>query len=242
MAVSTANATAPRGDFLAGAAKAAPFIIMLIPFGAVFGVVARNSGLDLTQTMAFSGAVIAGASQFTAVQLLVDDAPVAVIVATALAVNLRMMMYSIAMVPHLGPAPLWQRALIAYLNVDQTYALSVAEYETRPEMPIRNRVAYFVGTAAPIVPCWILSTLAGATLGRALPESMPVDFVLPLMFLGMASPMMKTRAHAAAALVASGAAILFTGFPAGTGLLAAAILGMIAGAVVDDADPNRRPT
>ena len=43
--------------------------------------------------------------------------------AASLAVNLRMAMYSASLVAHLGPARLWQRALVAYLNVDQTYAL-----------------------------------------------------------------------------------------------------------------------
>jgi hypothetical protein len=67
--------------------------------------------------------VIAGASQFAALQLMSENAPTLIVVASALAVNLRMAMYSAALAPHLGPASLKDRALIAYMNVDQSYAL-----------------------------------------------------------------------------------------------------------------------
>ena len=72
--------------------------------------------------MGFSVLLIAGASQFTALQQMLDGAPVWIVLAAALTVNLRMAMYSAAMIPHFGDAPLWQRLLIAFFNVDQSYS------------------------------------------------------------------------------------------------------------------------
>ena len=44
------------------------------------------------------------------IQLLTENAPIWAALFAGLAVNLRMAMYSAALVPHLGAAPLWQRA------------------------------------------------------------------------------------------------------------------------------------
>lgn len=92
-------------SFLRGATDAAPFLVVIVPFAMVFGVLATDARLNLFEIMAFSVAVFAGASQFAALKLLQDNAPVLVILATALAVNLRMMMYSVAISPHFGAAP-----------------------------------------------------------------------------------------------------------------------------------------
>ena len=62
--------------------------------------------------------VIAGASQFTAIQLMTENASIWAVLAASLAVNLRMAMYSASLQPHLGTAPLWQRLLVGYVNFD----------------------------------------------------------------------------------------------------------------------------
>jgi predicted branched-subunit amino acid permease len=113
--------------------------------------------------MGFSIVVIAGAAQFAALQLMTENAPTLIVVASALAVNLRMAMYSAALAPHLGPASLKERALIAYMTVDQSYALSVQRYEDAPEASATAaKVGYYLGTCLPIVPLWYIATLVGA--------------------------------------------------------------------------------
>ena len=77
----------------------------------LFGVLSAEAGLGPWETQIFSVAVFAGANQLAALQLMQDQAPVLVILATGLAVNLRMMMYSVALTPHLGAAPLGSRLI-----------------------------------------------------------------------------------------------------------------------------------
>ena len=86
--------------FWRGYLDCAPFILIVVTYSMLFGVVARDAGLDLIQTMSMSVLAIAGASQFTALALLQDQAPVVIALLTGLAVNLRMAMYSVALVPH----------------------------------------------------------------------------------------------------------------------------------------------
>ncbi len=222
-----------RRAFRHGIRDSLPFTIVVVPFGALFGVVGTEAGLNLAQVMGFSFLVIAGASQFAALQLMTENAPVLIAVASALAVNLRMAMYSAALAPHLGAAPVWQRALVAYMNVDQTYALAARRFEMPPPLPLPARVAFFFGTCVPIVPLWYAATLAGAILGSAIPTDWGLDFAVPITFLALVAPALRTRAHVAAAATATGAALLLAGLPWNTGLLVAGLSGMIAGAEVE---------
>ncbi len=207
-----------------------PFIFVAVPFGTLFGVFATEAGLNIVQTMAFTSTVFAGAAQFAALQLLQDGTPTAIILISALAVNLRMAMYSASLTPYLGAAPLWQRAFAAYLTVDQSYACSIVQFEKEPRMTVAQRMAYFVGSVTPITPLWILATYLGAVLGTRIPESWALDFALPITFLAMIGPMMRTPAHVVAALVAIIVSLLCAGVPYNLGLLVAGCAGMMAGA------------
>ena len=222
-----------RSQYWLGVRHGAPFLLVIIPFGALFGVVGTEAGLNLVEVMGFTVLVIAGAAQFATLQLLTENAPAAIAVATGLAVNLRMAMYSAALTPHLGAAPLWKRALVAYLIVDQSYALGAAKFEAEPDRPTSQKLAYFFGTVTPIVPMWYLSTLTGALIGSAIPQEFALDFALPITFLALIAPALRTLAHVAAAgtSVMLGLALAF--LPYNIGLLIAAIAAMAVGAQVE---------
>ncbi|MBQ0805680.1 MULTISPECIES: AzlC family ABC transporter permease [unclassified Sulfitobacter] len=222
--------TTTKSAFRKGLADAAPFVLVIIPFSSLFGILATEAGLSVFETLAFSVVVIAGAAQFTALQLMQEHAPTAIVLASALAVNLRMAMYSASLTPYIGAAPLWQRALAAYLTVDQSYVCSMAQYEKEPDMTIPQRMSYFFGCVTPIVPLWYLFTLVGALLGTQIPDSWALDFALPITFLAMIAPMFRTPAHVVAALVASIAALATASVPYSLGLILAGMAGMIAGA------------
>lgn len=219
--------------YLRGLRDGAPFVLMAIPFAMVFGVAAVDAGLSLSQIMGFSVLVIAGAAQYAALQLMIDNAAIALVVLAALAVNLRMAMYSAALVPHLGAAPLWQRALIAYVNFDQSYMISVAKYEEEPQLSAVEKAWYFIGVASLITPLWVASTAVGALLGASIPAAWSLDFIVPIMFLAMVAPMLKSLPHVAAALTSVVVALVLSGLPTGLGLLIAAGCAMLVGALLE---------
>ena len=230
----------PRQAFWHGLVQSLPFMLVLVPFGMLFGVVAAEAGLSLVHVLGFSTLVLAGASQFTAVQLMTDQAPVLVVIITAIAVNLRMAMYSASMVPWLGPASPGQKRLIAYLLIDQTYALSLQHYEKHPRLSISQRVAYFLGASVSCCLPWVVASAVGYLLGRAIPEGLALDFALPITFLAMIGPMLRTPAHMAAALVSIVASLVFAFLPSGLGLFVAAPLAMLTGAWVETVTERRR--
>jgi predicted branched-subunit amino acid permease len=230
MPSTTAKSSSAGQAFWRGARDGAPFVLVVAPFAALFGVLATEAGLDVVQTLAFSVVVIAGAAQFTALQLMSENAPTLIVLASALAVNLRMAMYSASLTPWMGSAPLWQRACIAYIVLDQSYACSVLEFEKRPEMTVPQRIAYFVGTTVFVVPTWYVCTYLGAVLGTRIPESWALDFALPITFLALVAPMLRTAAHVVAALVGITVSLAAAGLPFSLGVLLAGLIAMICGA------------
>lgn len=222
--------TTQKSAYLQGVRDGAPFILIIIPFATLFGVLAVEAGLSVFEALAFSLVVIAGAAQFTALQLLSEEAPTIIVLASALTVNLRMAMYSASLTPYIGAAPLWQRACAAYLTVDQSYVVSVAQYEKDPDMTVPHRVAYFFGAVTPVIPLWYGFTVVGALIGAQVPESWALDFAIPIAFLAMIAPMFRTLAHVAAAFVAVVVSLLAAGVPYSLGIIIAGICGMIAGA------------
>lgn len=230
MPTTTPKTHANRSAFWRGFRNGAPFAFVVGPFAVLFGVLATEAGLNVLEILAFSVVVVAGAAQFTALQLMTENAPTLIVLISALAVNLRMAMYSASLTPYLGTAPLWQRALIAYVILDQSYACSIVEFETKPAMRLSERIAYFLGTVAPVLPAWYACTVVGAAIGTQVPESWALDFALPITFLALMAPMLRTPAHLISAFVSVSVSLLAAPVPYSLGLLIAGVLAMIAGA------------
>lgn len=216
--------------FWKGFQDALPFVFVVAPFAMLFGVLATEAGLNVLETLLFSFVVIAGAAQFTALQLMVEDVPTVIVLVSALAVNLRLAMYSATLTPYLGAVPLWQRAIVAYFTVDQSFACSVVQFEKEPQMTLSQRLAYFFGTVAPVMPVWYIFTIIGALIGAQVPETWALDFALPITFLAMVAPMLRTPAHVVAAFVSVVVSLLTAWVPFSLGLIIAGIIAMIAGA------------
>jgi predicted branched-subunit amino acid permease len=210
-----------------------PFLLVVIPFGLLFGIVATEAGFTSVQTMAFSSVVFAGAAQFTALQLMAEDAPFLIVVSTALAVNLRMAMYSASLVVWLGRAPLWKRALIAYVNVDQSYAVSMNRFEDEPDLSLSQRIGFFFGAVTPVCPMWIVATGLGIWFGDMIPDWIALDFAVPICFLAIIAPMMRTLAHMVSSVVSIILSLVFYGLPYNLGLLVAGVAAMIVGAQME---------
>jgi len=229
-----------KSAFLAGLRDGAPFLLVITPFATLFGVAATEAGLDLLQTMSFSVLVIAGAAQFSALQLMLDGASVPLVLLASLAVNLRMAMYSAALVPHLGAAPFWQCALVAYVNFDQTYTTSIARFERAPPLSVAEKVMYFMGVASSVTPAWYGFTLIGALAGASIPAAFALDFAVPITFLALVAPMLRTLAHLAAACVSVLGTLALSWLPAGVGLLLAAVAAMGTGVLIETLIERRR--
>lgn len=217
-----------RRDFLAGVRALAPILLGVIPFGLVAGVTAVEAGLTPVQAVGMSAIMFAGASQLAAIDLFGRTAPLAVIVLTALVINLRFVMYSASLAPYLRRAGGPARWVGAYLLTDQAYAVSVAEYsDTTPAE--RSRTWFYLGGAVTLWLPWQVATGAGAVAGAALPPGLSLEFAVPLTFMALVVPAVEDRWTAAAGGIAAVAGVLAAPLPFDLGLVSAALVGIAAG-------------
>lgn len=223
-----------RGPALAaGAAASLPVLLAVIPFGLIYGVLAAEAGLDPLQAMAMTTVVIAGASQFAALQLMTEQAPALIAVLTGAVVNLRMAMYSAAIAAEWRGAPLWARALAAYTLHDQAFALATRRYQERPDEPLPDKVGFFLGVGFTTCAAWVAASAVGLALGARAPEAWALDFAVPITFLAIFAPMLRSLAHVAAALSAAVLSALLAGLPLQAGMIIAALVGVCVGTAVE---------
>ncbi len=79
--------------------------VLAIVIGTIFGFTAREGGLSLVETAAFSAILFAGASQFAAVGLLAVAAPWASIVLLVWLLNARHFLDAASIAPHAAALP-----------------------------------------------------------------------------------------------------------------------------------------
>jgi 4-azaleucine resistance transporter AzlC len=218
-----------RTAFNDGARAFAPLVIAVIPFGLVFGIVAAGSDVGPWLGGATSMIIFAGAAQLATLQLIDAGAAGAVVIATALVINARHLMYSAALAPAFREFPRAARFALPYLLTDQAFAISIVRFG-RVEEPVYRRW-YFTGAGLGLWVTWQISTVTGIVVGAQVPSSWSLDFAIPLMFVILLVPTIKGRPELIAATVGAGIAVAAANAPYGLGLMIGAISGVVAGVV-----------
>jgi predicted branched-subunit amino acid permease len=204
-----------------------PACVGLIPFGVVCGVGAAAAGADWLAALGMSAIIFSGAAQILAAQLYAGGAPFAVIVLTCFVLGLRFLMYSAAMAPHLRTlSPAWQRAL-AFLLTDQAFAAVIRRFDADTDH--RSGASYFLGTGLALWLAWQTTNMAGFFAGNLIPASWSLDFAVPLCFLALLAPELRSSPHLTAALVAGLAVLALQALPMRLSLIVAGLLGIVAG-------------
>lgn len=226
--------TPPHGRkhaFQQGFRSVAPMLPGIAPFGMTTGITALEAGLDPAMAMGMSVLIFAGASQLVAGQLIADGAMPAIVVLTALLINLRMLMYSAAIALHLGHLPARWKAPLAYLLTDQAFSLSITRFQQGT--PPASRRWFYLGIALPVWVLWQMATALGVWLGAAVPASWQIGFALPLVFLVLLVPVLRDRPSVIAGLTGGGIALAAHEAPYHLGLTIGALTGIAAGALSD---------
>jgi predicted branched-subunit amino acid permease len=237
----SSSPTDSRAAFLSGVRDALPALPANVPFGVIAGVATVGVGFDPVQAAAFAGMLFAGAAQVAAVELLGERAPLAVVVATALVVNLRYLMYSASLGAHFRELSTRWKLVVAFFLLDVTYALSVAQFEetNAPDPtgkalnPTGDGRWYYLGTAIPLWATWVGSSVVGIVFSARVPESWQLDFAIPLLFLGLLFPALDDTASYLAGVVAGVLAVAGVGLPFNVGILVAAFGGIAAGVLAE---------
>jgi 4-azaleucine resistance transporter AzlC len=192
-----------------------PIMLGYLPVGFAFGVLAQKVGLDLAGTLLMSVIVYAGSAQLIGVGLIgAGLSPVSIIVTTFI-VNLRHLLMSAALSPHLRSWRAGRIALFAFELTDETFALHSQRFSREePDTPQRVRDTLLINGT--VHAAWVLGSWLGFSAGTLIPDVKPVglDYALPAMFITLLVGQVKSRLHFFVALLAGGlsVALLFLGF------------------------------
>lgn len=222
----------PAAAFLLGVRALLPMLLGVAPFGVIYGVIALQSGIPPLAAVLMSSLVFAGSAQFLLAQLIGAGAPALLSVGAVGLINLRHALYSASVAPVLHALPRRWKVLLAYLLTDEAYAAAIPHLLAAPKAPLAHWILFGSGFA--LWAGWQLSTLAGVLIGTQLPADLGLDFALPLTFIAIVVPLIDSRARLIAALTAGGVAVLLVTLPYKTGLFAAALAGLCAGAFFQD--------
>lgn len=182
-----------------GLLATAPVALSVAPFGVACGaVLAEYAGPVLTQLMSLT--VFAGTAQFVAASMLADGSALLPVLVTGLLINLRLMLLGAALAPHVSSAPAPLRPLLAHLITDESFAVSMAEFEERGADP-----AFYVGSGLAVYGVWQVATLAGMVLGERIPEGLGFEFALPASLICLL--FLLVRGRRAVGVAAAGAAL-----------------------------------
>lgn len=220
-----------REAFMHGVRTLLPLTPGVIPFGLVTGYMAVQMGMSPGTSIGMTLLFYSGSAQMVALQLLHTGALPITIVVTALIINLRFIMYSASLAPYVHHLPRRWTWPMAYLLSDQSYALCVLKFASGELGRFAHH--FYAGTAISMWLVWQLSVVAGIYLGASIPQSWSLGFAIPLSFLALLIPGLRSMASLGAALVGGVLAVLAINLPYNLGLVTASIGGVIAGLVIE---------
>jgi predicted branched-subunit amino acid permease len=170
--------------------------------------VARQAGLEPLEIVAMSLLVFAGASQFAMVQLFLQAAPIPIVIASVLFINLRHLLMATSLRAQLRRLPLLGRLAAAFFLTDESFAMATGHFRRGG-----RSLAYYFTFAVSLYVLWNIATLAGIVIGGAIgdPRRFGVDFAITATFIGIVVLAVRRPSEVViagvAALVAGGLAL-----------------------------------
>ncbi|CAK7005067.1 MAG: Inner membrane protein YgaZ [Desulfovibrio sp.] len=172
-------------DFLRGMRLALPIILGYLPVGFAFGVLAMQAGMSAPTVIMMSVFVYAGSAQLIAADLYGGGTGTVGIILTTFIVNLRHLLMSAALTPHLKT---WSRPLQAWFGfelTDEAFAANLGRFYTSG---VNKGEALGLNLASHLG--WVMGSVIGALFDSAIGDVKPfgLDFALPAMFIALLLP------------------------------------------------------
>ena len=197
--------TFDRRGIRAGFVVSLPVALGVGGYGIAFGILAERAGLSVAEAALMSATVVAGASQIVAVELWSNPIPVAAILLTTFALNLRYSLMGAALQPWFRQLSAKQAYGSLFFMADENWALTLRDLKAG-----NGRGAFLLGSGLAVWSAWVLSTVVGTLAGDAIgdPTAYGIDFILAVVFVALAVELWDGRSSLVPWTVALGTALL----------------------------------
>jgi 4-azaleucine resistance transporter AzlC len=224
-----------RSELIDGFKSMVPISIGSIPYGLLYGALVSDLKLPLFFEVGMSPIIFGASAQFTALELLITDTSFLIIVMTTFIVNLRYLFYGASLSPYMKELPMKWRMILAFLLTDPVFILSITNYRERDWSNDENKYFHWYYFGAGIISWiwWIIISIMGILIVGNIPHSIPIDFMLPLIFIALLVPSLKDTPSVLSGLLSGMFMIIFLNLPYKLGLIITVLLGVVTGLILE---------
>jgi predicted branched-subunit amino acid permease len=197
----------------------------------VTGVAMIKTGLSVPLAVLMSLIVYAGSAQLAALPLIAAGAPLWVLWATALCMNLRFVIFSAQWRKYFGHLPRGQRLALTYFAADLTYVLFLRRFPDPKPAP--GQIPYFLGSVSLAWLSWQVLAWIGIALADRVPTEWGLGFAGVLALLGLAYSTLSGRNSWIASGFAAAVAVATFQLPLRLNVVVAIAAGVAVGMLLD---------
>ena len=221
----------PVSPFRAGAREGffsfLPLSVGLIPWALVMGMAMTSAGFTPVQAMGMNLIVFAGTAQLGTLPLIVAGVPLWLIVVTALALNLRFIIFSAAIAQGFRGVGTPMRWFSGHLLTDGVFANCLEKMLKVDD--VRWRLGYYLAPSLWSWFLWQLFALIGILAAGSIPKHWSLEFMATIALLVLLIPLVRARPMLVAAVAGGATAVVLRGMPLRLGLIVAIVVGICAG-------------
>ncbi len=223
-----------------GLRVAFPQSIGLIPWALVTGLAMVSAGFTPLQAMGMNVIVFAGVAQLGTLPLIVANAPLWLIITTALVLNLRFLIFSAAIARGFRGVGAGTRWISSYLLIDGVFAACLEKMLIEEDR--HWRLGYYLAPSVWSWALWQIFALIGVLAASSIPRNWSLEFMATIALISILVPMAKFRPMLIAALTGGSMAVLLRGMPLRLGVIVAIFAGIIAGFLAELWQSKRQQT
>ena len=186
--MSTTILARKQSEFREGVQAGLSIAIGYMPVALTFGLIAKSTGLSVSETVLMSLLVFAGASQYIALSLLAVGTGIFEIILTTLIVNIRHFLMSASLNEKVEDDLPLKKALYAFGVTDETFSVSAVK-----EGKVTS--GYMFGVIIIAYSSWVINSGIGHVIGASLPTNLQESMSIALyaMFVGLLVPSLKKQ-------------------------------------------------
>ena len=175
-------------EFKNGIQSGISIAIGYMPIALTFGLIAKTTGLALSETVMMSLLVFAGAAQYISLSLLMQGIGIFEIVLTTFIVNIRHFLMSASLNEKAEEDSIAARMGYSFGITDETFSVAA----TRDG---KVNAGYMFGLILVSYSSWVINSGLGFLIGAGLPQTLQESMSVALyaMFVGLLVPSMKNN-------------------------------------------------
>ena len=219
-------------EFKNGCLQEIPLQLGVFPFGIAYGILGIEVGLTNIQTYLLSIIIFAGVSQIVFAQLFSTFTPSFMIVGTIGIVNLRHILYGVSLSSYLKKLSLKWRIILSYLITDEAFAISYKRFSE--EKKTKYMHFHLLGSGITLWTSWQISTLIGIFIGPSIPNSLNLEYVIPLSFIAIVVVSINTKIKLIVFIMSALFSILLRDLPWNLWIITSALISIIIGVFISN--------